>query len=246
MYATIRPSASKPKGFQLQGEQGTLKVNLGAPFNLLLNADSDADTPSPLSICFDIPKSAPSPLRATSTEWTDSDSDSEPESDSDVDDAQVIVILSDSPFYTPPSPPEFQTTFELPPLPPASFESDSVAAQFHAELGHILPEEVQKDLFLIDEESLRQMGDELFAAPMDAFIDVCLTRLRPPTPATQAPESEDASASCPTYYLASYLDPQRYADAVLAPAIRALFQKRTLSTCLQVGPAAARQITPFL
>ncbi|KAJ7033406.1 hypothetical protein C8F04DRAFT_624058 [Mycena alexandri] len=130
----------------------------------------------------------------------------------------------------------------------ASFESDSVAAQFHAELRHILPEQVQKDLFLIDEESLREMDDELFAAPMDAFIDLCLAKLRPPTPIpTEAlEESDDASASCPTYYLASYLDPQRHDDAVLPPTIRSLFRKHTLSTSPQASPAAARQITPFL
>ncbi|KAJ7721477.1 hypothetical protein B0H16DRAFT_1602484 [Mycena metata] len=255
MSFTIRPSSKsiKSKGFRVQGQKGALKVNLATPFQLLLDVDSDSDpeTPSPLSVCFDLQKPASSPLR---TEWADSDdSDSSEEADfdSDHEDSQVIVIPFYSPFYTPPSAPDFKTTFDdLPSLPSASFESDSIAAQFHAELGHILPEQVQKDLFLIDEAALREMDDELFAAPMNAFIDVCLAQLRPPAPIpTQAQEeSDDASASCPTYYLASYLDPQRYDDAVLPAAIRSLFHKRTLSAGLhvQASPAAARQITPFL
>ncbi|KAJ7840524.1 hypothetical protein B0H14DRAFT_1058398 [Mycena olivaceomarginata] len=51
-------------------------------------------------------------------------------------------------------------------------------SQSRAELERALPSEVKKGLFLLDEGCLRSMGDELFSTLIDAFMDVCLSRLR--------------------------------------------------------------------
>ncbi|KAF7362454.1 hypothetical protein MVEN_00593000 [Mycena venus] len=271
MHSSILPDQSKnasnlkSKGIKLHGHQGSLEVNLGAPFQILLDADSDVETPSPLTLTFDFPKPPLSPLRAT-TEWTDSDSDSDAEFEPEpFDDSQYITVFSDSPFYAPHPPPTFQTTFDIPPVPFAfqsstaadDFSPESSVIQFRAELERILPSELKKDLFLIAEECLKGMDEELFSAPMDAFMDVCLSRLRPATsipgrpPSADGPEnsskSGDASASLPKYYLASFLDLDRHDVTSLDPSLRELFCKRALSIgSRQASPAAARGITTFL
>ncbi|KAJ7672072.1 hypothetical protein B0H17DRAFT_1208742 [Mycena rosella] len=200
--------ARKSKG------QTPLQVNLGSPFRILLDVDgsrsplSDISTPSPLSICFDFKKSS-SPLRThVTTAWSDfhdSDSDSDEEEEADGSDAsQYITILSDSPFYAPRSPPTFQVTFELPPLRRIPFacqalkcDEKSAADLFHAEFERILPSEVMQELFLVDEESLQGMDDELYSAPLDAFMDVCLARLSPATPSTDVPATDSDEQDAP-------------------------------------------------
>ncbi|KAJ7198491.1 hypothetical protein GGX14DRAFT_665711 [Mycena pura] len=272
--------------FKLRVPHSALQVNLGPPFQALLDADSDLETPSPLTLTFDVPTTAFSSLRAA-TGWADSDSDSEAE---DTADEQVILVSSDSPFYTPPPRPTFQTTFNLPPVPcesqfiliapdspfyappptPAfrtTFDlpsrsdevcsSTSIAALLHAELSRILPPQVQKDLVLIDEECLSSMDEELVSAPLDAFIDVCLARLRPATPRLAEIQSADISAESgeqdstdvlPQYHLASFLDLQRrYSVDIVQPELLDLFRKRAFpSQRSPASPATARRITPFL
>ncbi|KAJ6590170.1 hypothetical protein DFH09DRAFT_1141010, partial [Mycena vulgaris] len=99
---------------KLKIHQSALQVNLGSPFRILLDVDSDVETPSPLTIFFDFPKTSPLKTHAT-TVWADSDSDSDSDSESNASDGvQFISILSDNPFYFPPTPPTFQTTFGLP------------------------------------------------------------------------------------------------------------------------------------
>ncbi|KAJ6593213.1 hypothetical protein B0H19DRAFT_1089417 [Mycena capillaripes] len=255
---SMNASGRKSKDAKLQGHQGALQVNLGPPFHLLQDADSDVETPSPLTLCFEFPKPPSSPLHAT-TEWTDSDSDSDVESESHFfdDDSQYISIPCESPFYSPHSRPTFQKTFDIPPVPfapqpPTTDEDDSedFASQFRAELECILPSEVMKDLFLIDEECLKGMDEELFSAPMDAFMDVCLSRLRPTATISgqrrrDVPKIvEESSARLPTYYLVSFLDMQRQDS--LPTALRELFCKRAMSAGQQASPATARQIIPFL
>ncbi|KAJ7799975.1 hypothetical protein B0H14DRAFT_1698722 [Mycena olivaceomarginata] len=145
------------------------------------------------------------------SEWSDdSDSDSDSELDLESDDSQYISISSDSPFYIAHPPVAFQTTFDVPlvpfpskPLLDANYSEASVA-QSRAEF-----ERVKKVLFLVDEGCLRKMGDELFSTPIDAFMDVCLSRLRfitsIPSPNSSS-KSGGASAPCPKYYLALFLD----------------------------------------
>ncbi|KAJ7798658.1 hypothetical protein B0H14DRAFT_32035 [Mycena olivaceomarginata] len=74
-------------------------------------------------------------------------------------------------------------------------------SQSRAELEHALPSEVKKGLFLLDEGCLRSMGDELFSTLIDAFMDVCLSRLRfttsIPSPNTSS-KSGGASVSAPS------------------------------------------------
>jgi hypothetical protein len=179
----------------LLSQHGALQVNLGAPFHIILDTDSDLDTPSPLSLYFDFPKPPSSPLPVRPTDWTDSDSDSELESEypNSSDDSQYISISSDSSFYVPPTPPTFRTTFDVPvvPFPCPDDVDEDAAAQFRAELERVLPKEVKQDLFLIDDECLRGIDEELFWAPMDAFMDVCLARLRPATATSFSSERSD-------------------------------------------------------
>ncbi|KAJ7125376.1 hypothetical protein C8R44DRAFT_782951 [Mycena epipterygia] len=263
---------------KLQDHRGALQVNLGSPFRIVIDVDSDLETPSPLSLCFDISKLTLSPLKTPTTPWSDFDSDSDSDTESELDsfeDAQDISIPWTSPFYSPPTPPTFQTVFDLPPLPeldaedaqivsipsdspfysppiPATFkttfdlppagsipftcyaleESNNAAELFHAELERIIPTEVKKDLFLVDEECLQGMDEELFSAPMDAFMDVCLSRLRPATLPLSSNEqhSADVAAVFPKYHLASFLDLQRLSASSLDPTLSALFSKRALST----------------
>ncbi|KAF8161738.1 hypothetical protein K438DRAFT_305985 [Mycena galopus ATCC 62051] len=236
MHSTICPefqpmkaSGRKSKGAMLQG---ALEVNLGGSFRILMDADSDVETPSPLTLCFEFPKPPSSPLGVT-TEWPDSDSDSEPVS---FDDPQYIVISPDSPLYSPHPPPTFQKTFDIPRVPFLSKPlldderySESSVAQFRAELERIVSPQVQQNLFLVDEASLRGMDKDLFAAPMDTFMDVCLARLQPapsiPTSADalqNSSEPGDASTPFPRYYLASFLDLDR-CDPPLEPSLRELF-----------------------
>ncbi|KAJ6578917.1 hypothetical protein DFH09DRAFT_1148658 [Mycena vulgaris] len=281
---------------KLKVHQSALQVNLGSPFRILLDVDSDVETPSPLTIFFDFPKTSPLKTHAT-TDWADFDSDSDSDSESNASDGvQFISILSDNPFYFPPTPPTFQTTFGLPewadsgsdfdsypgsddsqyisipsgsrfhsPTTPASFQTSfdlscaspvpsacqvlaghedcatCAAELFHAELQRVIPPGVKQELFLVDEECLRRMDGELFSAPMDAFMDVCLAGLRPATlslpsiasglrypdgPNEQDPV--DTAALCPTYYLASFLDLQQHSTAFLHPNLSVLFSKRTL------------------
>ncbi|KAJ7799987.1 hypothetical protein B0H14DRAFT_1699045 [Mycena olivaceomarginata] len=260
MHSTVcrefQSGGLKSKGIK---PRGTLEVNLGTPFHLLLDADSDVETPSPLTLCFDFPKppSESSPLREMS-EWSDdSDSDSDSELDLESDDSQYISISSDSPFYTAHPPVAFQTTFDVPlvpfpskPLLDDANYSEASVAQSRAELERVLPSEVKKDLFLVDEGCLRSMGDELFSTPIDAFMDVCLSRLRSttsiPSPNSSS-KSGGASAPFPKYYLASFLDLDRCDASSLDPSLRALFCKRALSARHpQAIPAAAPGVIPFL
>ncbi|KAJ6491604.1 hypothetical protein C8R47DRAFT_434509 [Mycena vitilis] len=186
MLSTIHSDAvsQKSKDTKLRGHRGVLEVNLGPPFHLLLDADSDLETPSPLTICFDFPKPPASPLRAT--EWTDSDTDSDSDAEPHVlDEAQYISIPHDSPFYCAPPPPAFQNAFDISPVavasPPLTDDEEHATAQFRTELQRILPSDLKNELFLIDEDCLRGIDEELFSAPLDAFMDVCLARLRPAT-----------------------------------------------------------------
>ncbi|KAJ7133741.1 hypothetical protein C8R43DRAFT_644918 [Mycena crocata] len=289
-------------GRKSKNRKGALQVNLGPPFHLLTEIDSDAETPSPLTISFDFPKPKSFPLKThIITVWSDSDSDSDSDSEPPIDDSQYIVIPSDSPFYSPPTPPTFQTVFDLLPvdnsqyisissdspfysppapptfqtafdLPPVGFmpfacqalgDADRTAAElFHAELDRILPEEVKKELFLVDEQCLKGMDRELFSAPMDAFMDASLPRLHPASSSmpltghercpdvpedSNEQESVDSAALAPTYYLASFLDLRRQSVASLPPNLRGLFAQRAISTDKQPAiPAAVQQITPFL
>ncbi|KAJ7817268.1 hypothetical protein B0H14DRAFT_1388283 [Mycena olivaceomarginata] len=192
------------------------------------------------------------------SEWSDdSDSDSDSELDLESDDSQYISISSDSPFYTAHPPVAFQTTFDVPPVPfpskplldAASYSKASVA-QFRAEIERVFPPEVKKDLFLVDEGCLRGMDDELFSTPIDASMDVCLSRLRStasiPSPSSSS-KSGGASAPFPKYYLASFLDLNRCDASSLDPSLRALFCKRALSARRpQASPAAAPGIILFL
>ncbi|KAJ6631392.1 hypothetical protein B0H10DRAFT_491938 [Mycena sp. CBHHK59/15] len=94
--------------------QGVLQANLGPPFHLVLDTASDFETPLPLSICFDLPKPARSPIKSYATEWVDSDSDSDEDTDLDASvHAQYISIPAGNPFSCPPPPPSFKASFEL-------------------------------------------------------------------------------------------------------------------------------------
>ncbi|KAJ7251142.1 hypothetical protein B0H12DRAFT_649850 [Mycena haematopus] len=253
-FQPMKASGMKSKGGALQG---TLEINLGSPFRILLAADSGLETPSPLTLCFDFPKPPSSPLGIT-TEWTDSDSDSEAQfQPAFFNDPQYIIISPDSPLYSPHPPPTFQTTFEIPRVPFPSKPlldgdySESAVAFFRAELEHILPSQAKKDLFLVDEAALRGMDEELFAAPLDEFMAACLALLqlapstRPPPP--NSSESNDTSPPFPRYYLASFLDLDRPDASPLDPSLRELFRKRTLLTSRsQASPAAKRETIPFL
>ncbi|KAJ7099359.1 hypothetical protein B0H15DRAFT_543869 [Mycena belliarum] len=257
--------SKKPAAFKLQG----LQVNLGSPFRIvLLNVDSDVETPSPQSVCFDLRSSLTKTL-PTTNEWSDfdCDSDSDSESDSPCDDSQYISIPPHSPFYVPHPPPTFQSTFNVPSVPDSTSESDgasydsqcisiwsdspfysaptpptlrstfdlppvplvansrSITEDFHAELQRILPAEVKKDLFFVAEECLQGLDEELYTAPLDAFMDVCLARLRP---ATALPVN--AAALAPTCYLASFVEPKLHGAASLPPNFAGMFSKHTIST----------------
>ncbi|KAJ6631390.1 hypothetical protein B0H10DRAFT_1938285 [Mycena sp. CBHHK59/15] len=94
--------------------QCVLQVNLGPPFHLVLDTDSDLETPSPLPICFDLPKPVLLPIKSYATEWLDSDSDSDEDTDLDASvHVQHISLPAGNPFYCPPPPPSFKTSFEL-------------------------------------------------------------------------------------------------------------------------------------
>ncbi|KAJ7286923.1 hypothetical protein C8J57DRAFT_573884 [Mycena rebaudengoi] len=110
MSSTLRSPA---KASQFSKLQRALQVKLGLSSH---DSDSDLESPSPLSICFDLSKgAATSPLYKSSlTIWTDSDSDSDSEpSPTGWDDAQYITISPDSPFYIAPATPSFRATFDL-------------------------------------------------------------------------------------------------------------------------------------
>ncbi|KAJ7742376.1 hypothetical protein B0H14DRAFT_470829 [Mycena olivaceomarginata] len=78
----------------------------------------------------------------------------------------------------------------------------------------------------VDEECLRNMGDELLSTPIDAFMDVCLSRLRfttsIPSPNSSS-NSGGASAPFPKYYLAPFFDLDQCDASSLDPSRRALF-----------------------
>ncbi|KAJ7478588.1 hypothetical protein B0H11DRAFT_2027929 [Mycena galericulata] len=179
-------SDKKPRG----ACKDALRVQLGSSIHVLLDADSDLETPSPLSICFDFTKPAYSPLKPThpTIEWADSDSDSDSDAESELvpcDDSQYISIPSSSPFYSAPAPPTFRTTFDHPPVGYIPFachaledgHSQTAAELFHAELERVIPAE--------DEERL---GAALMGT------DVCLARQRP---ATLSLSSIDSQRRCP-------------------------------------------------
>ncbi|KAK7057762.1 hypothetical protein R3P38DRAFT_3546467 [Favolaschia claudopus] len=249
----LKDASRKPQSMKLPG---TLEVSLGAPFAILLTAsDSDLDTPSPLSLYFDLSKPPSSPLRATS-EWSDSDSDSEAEFALETaDDSQYITILSDSPFYVPHSPPSFQKSFDIPAVPSPSSSSSSLSAshkdsvaQFRADLEHIFPSEMKKSLFLVDEECLKSIDEELFSAPLDAFVDVCLARLRPNTLLPTRDSAVEFSTPSPKYHLASFLDLDGDDASSLHPSLRELFTKHTPSTSTgwPAYPRTGREALSFL
>ncbi|KAJ7750094.1 hypothetical protein DFH07DRAFT_550499 [Mycena maculata] len=257
-FRSNKMGGTKPKdASKLHRHQGVLQVNLGPSFHVLLDVDSDVETPSPLTLHFDLPKPTSSPLKA---QWADSDSDSDSDTESECDvsdDSQYISIPSDSPFYCPPTPPAFHTAFDLPTIGCIPFAcqalegaedySKSAAELFHAELEHLIPEEMKKDLFLVDGECLRSMDEELYLAPLDAFMDVCLARQRPATLSLppidsrlQSPdvpqdsneqEFIDPAALSPKYYLASFLDLQQLSGTSLHPSLRPLLQARGPVAC---------------
>ncbi|KAJ7840537.1 hypothetical protein B0H14DRAFT_3869469, partial [Mycena olivaceomarginata] len=151
------------------------------------------------------------------SEWSDdSDSDSDSELDLESDNSQYISISSDSPFYAAHPPVAFQTMSDVPlvPVPSKPLLDDAHYS------------EASKDLFLVDEGCLRNMGDEIFSTPIDAFMDVCLSRLRSttsiPSPSSSS-KSSDVSAPFPKYYLAPFLDLDRCEASSLDPSLRALF-----------------------
>ncbi|KAJ6497432.1 hypothetical protein C8R45DRAFT_1093811 [Mycena sanguinolenta] len=249
MHYTICPEFQSMKASGINSKsvelQGTLEIKLHGPFRILLDTDSDVETPSPLTLCFDFPKPPSSPA---TTEWTDSDSEASPVSD----EPQYIAIPHDSPLYSPHLRPAFDKSFEIPRVPFPSqprLDDEDYSAYFHAELEHILPSDVKKDLFLVDEASLRGMDDDVFAAPLDAFMAVCLARLQIPArpPPRSSGESGDISARFPKYYLASFLDLDRSDASPLDPSLRELFCKRALlTTRSQASPATTRETIPFL
>ncbi|KAF7289303.1 hypothetical protein MIND_01392000 [Mycena indigotica] len=246
-------ASQKSKGlYKLKGHKSPLQVHLGAPLQVLLdNDDSDADTPSPLTLCFDIPHStASSPLRAT-TEWSDSDSDSDSESTPAEDESQTISVPAESPFYTPHAPPSFQTSFNIPPpLPESQFISipaespfytpcapptfketfddlppvhsvpfsKPIAALFQSQLDQFLPIDVRKALFLVDEQFLGDMEDDVVSAPLDAFANVCLRHLPQPIDLEETTRVDD---SLPHYHLVGGSE----VVGGLAPELRCLFSK---------------------
>nr|GAT51510.1 predicted protein [Mycena chlorophos] len=261
---------SKATGFKSKGIHSPLQIHLRVPLSALTKAgsDSDVESPSPLTVCFDFLKSSTaSPLTASplsaATTWTDTDSESDDSEDDEDDEGQVVSIPVESEFYTPHPPPTFQTTFDIPaesqvicisadspfytpPSPPSfktTFEdlpdardpgvSDQVAALLHAELGHILP---SKNLFLIEEESLAQLDDDVVSAPLESFVDVCLARLRSTTPVPEL----DGDQSLPCYHLVSFSGVG--GDDSLAPELRDLFYKPVMLSERQT----ARSISAFL
>ncbi|KAJ7647892.1 hypothetical protein FB45DRAFT_1102249 [Roridomyces roridus] len=98
-------------------KEGLLTVDVGPPFLVSLESP-EVETPSPLTLSFDIP----SPISDDSTaEYPEND-----ESDNDdIDgDAQFISISPGSPFYTPRQGPIFHVTFGVVfPKPPLSLPS---------------------------------------------------------------------------------------------------------------------------
>ncbi|KAJ7737891.1 hypothetical protein DFH07DRAFT_91333 [Mycena maculata] len=188
MYSIITPQVfhsnktfeRKSKVFKgtskLHGHQGSLQMNLGSPFRVLLDVDLDAETPSPLSIYFDLPQSTSS---TSKMQWAgsdlDSDLDSDTESERDISDLQYITIPFGSPFYCPPTPPTFQTSFfDLPPVGyvPVACQalkgdsSKSAVEIFRAELERITQAEVEKDFSRTDDDCMRGTNEQLWPCPI--------------------------------------------------------------------------------
>ncbi|KAJ7935361.1 hypothetical protein B0H13DRAFT_2305016 [Mycena leptocephala] len=258
MLPTIRPEAITFPSTEASGRKtkdakhGALQVNLGAPFHILLDTDFDLDTPSPLSLYFDFPKPPSSPLPVRPTDWTDSDSDSELESEypNSSDDSQYISISSDSSFYVPPTPPTFRTTFDVPVVPfPCPTTSTRRRRAVPRRARARSSQGGEAGSFPDRRECLRGIDEELFWAPMDAFMDVCLARLRPATATSFSSERSDVPedpsesfarlARFPTYHLASFLDLQRHDS--LHPSLRDLFSNAH-AQCLRADRRALQPL----